>query len=394
MMLDLFVLGLRNIVHRRTRSWLTVLGILIGTAAVVALISVGQGLQRSVVAQVERIVGYNTLLITPRGGLAGRFQLDVDALRAVRGVQEVMPVRTETVYAEGPVGRGFLTLVGYTPVMETLVPQLEMAFQEGGGLARRDQVVLGVRTAEVLGAGPGDVMLVEDRAFEVAGVLVRQQARAGPVGLGGIPLNDGLLVQYEALRALFPGPNLVQYAIVQLMPGVDVVLVRSDVRRVLVETGTTGAFLTSFEDVTEGVRTILGGVQAFLAGIAGISILVGGVGVMNTMYTAVLERTREVGVAKAVGAKRRQILLLFLLESGLMGTVGGVLGLLVGLGLAWGAVWLAEHLFALEGLFVPVFNVPLVAGALIFSFVVGAVSGALPALRASRLHPVDALRRA
>ncbi len=393
MIRDLFLLGLHNILRRRTRSWLTVLGILIGTAAVVALISVGQGLQRSVVAQVERIVGYNTLLITPRGGLAGRFPLDVDALSGVRGVQEGMPVRTEMVYAEGPVGRGFLPLVGYTPAMEALVPQLEMGFEEGGGLVRRDQVVLGARTAQVLGAGPGDVVLVEDHAFQVAGVLVRQQARAGPAGLGGIPLNDGLLVQYEALRALFPGPNLVQYAIVQLMPGVDVVLVRSDVRRVLLETGTTGAFLTSFEDVTEGIGTILGGVQAFLAGIAGISILVGGVGVMNTMYTAVLERTREVGVAKAVGAKRRQILLLFLLESGLMGTVGGVLGLLVGLGLAWGAVWLTGHLFALEGLFVPVFNVPLIVGALIFSFVVGAVSGALPALRASRLHPVDALRR-
>ncbi len=393
MMLDLFLLGFRNILRRRTRSWLTVLGILIGTAAVVALISVGQGLQRSVVAQVERIVGYNTLLITSRGGLAGRFQLDIDALRAVRGVQAVMPVRTETVYAEGPVGRGFLPLVGYTPAMEALVPQLQMEFREGSGLVRRDQVVLGARTADVLGAEPGDVVLVEDRAFRVAGTLIRQQARAGPAGLGGIPLNDGLLVQYEALRELFPGPNLVQYAMVQLVPGVDVVLVRSDVRRVLLETGTTGAFLTSFEDVTEGIGTILGGVQAFLAGIAGISILVGGVGVMNTMYTAVLERTREVGVAKAVGAKRRQILLVFLFESGLMGAVGGVMGFLVGVGLGWGAVWLTGHLFALEGLFVPVFSPTLVLGALVFSFVVGAASGALPALRASRLHPVDALRR-
>lgn len=150
--------------------------------------------------------------------------------------------------------------------------------------------------------------------------------------------------------------------------------------------------MTSFADITEGISSILAGVQAFLAGIAGISLLVGGVGVMNTMYTAVLERTREVGVAKAVGAKRRHIMWMFLFESGLMGVVGGGLGLLAGFGLAWGAVGLAGRAFDFQGVFAPVFTVELVLGALLFSFVVGAASGVLPALRASRLPPADALR--
>ncbi|RLE27972.1 hypothetical protein DRJ54_07185, partial [Candidatus Acetothermia bacterium] len=138
--------------------------------------------------------------------------------------------------------------------------------------------------------------------------------------------------------------------------------------------------------------TVRWGVQAFLAGIAGSAIRGGGIGVMNTMYTAVLERTREIGVMKAVGARDSQVLLMFLYESGLMGLAGGILGLLVGLGVAMAAASLVSRIFQMEGGFSAVASPGLILGALAFSFAIGAISGLLPARRAAALPPVEALR--
>jgi len=390
---DLFVLAVRNVLHRRLRSWLTVIGILIGTAAVVALISIGQGLQRSITQEVERIMGFNTLLITPRGpGLQARIELDLAALREVPGVEAVVAVRTETAFVQGPTRSGFLSLPGYDPAMEEFVAELRLDLAAGEGLSQRGQVILGARTAELIGAKVGDVVTVEDRPFQVVGILTAQEEGRGGAAYGGIAVNDSLFVFYEDLKELFPGPDLAQYGFVRVAPGAEVSAVKAGVERVLARTGTTEAEVIGFEELTQRIRTVLGGVQAFLAGIAGISILVGGIGVMNTMYTAVLERTREIGVMKAVGAKDSHVLLLFLFESGLMGLVGGALGLLVGLGVAQTAAVVVRRLFQIEGGFSAAVSVGLVIGALLFSFGVGAISGLLPARRAALLPPVEALR--
>ncbi|MFH1823570.1 MAG: FtsX-like permease family protein, partial [archaeon] len=136
---------------------------------------------------------------------------------------------------------------------------------------------------------------------------------------------------------------------------------------------------------------IFGIVQAVFIGIAAISLVVGGIGIMNTMYTAVLERTREIGIMKAVGARNRNILTLFLIESGILGLVGGAIGVLIGIGLSTGVAFVAAQ--ALGTTFLrAVFPWYLIVGALAFSFGIGSLSGILPAIQASRLKPVDALR--
>ncbi len=390
---DLFWLAVRNVLHRRLRSWLTVIGILIGTAAVVALISIGQGLERSITQQVERIMGFNTLLITPEGGsFQARVELDLEALRAIPGVEAAVAVRTETAFVEGPARSGFLSLTGYDPAMEEFVGELHLELAAGEGPTELGQVVLGARAAQVLGAQVGDEITIEDRTFRVVGILAEQEEERGGMAYGGIPVNDSLYVLYPDLKELFPGPDLAQVAFVKVAQDADVGEVKLEVERVLARTGTTGAEVVGFEEITQRIRTVLGGVQAFLAGIAGISILVGGIGVMNTMYTAVLERTREIGVMKAVGARDSQVLLMFLYESGLMGLAGGILGLLVGLGVAMAAASLVSRIFQMEGGFSAVASPGLILGALAFSFAIGAISGLLPARRAAALPPVEALR--
>lgn len=390
---DLFRLALQNIGHRRLRSWLTVIGILIGTAAVVALISIGQGLERTITTQVERIVGYNTLLISPRGqGFGQRIRVDIAALRAIPEVRAAIAVRTETAYVEGPVGKGFLSVVGYDPAMDEFTGEMNLTLSAGQGIGGRGQALLGARTAQVLGAEVGTTIRVDDRTFQVVGILTQQERRQGGIMPTGVALNDAVIVAYEDQRLLFPGPELVQFSILKLRDRVQVDAVKAEVRQVLRDGGERNASVIDFEDLTQRIRTMLSGVQAFLAGIAGISILVGGIGVMNTMYTAVLERTREIGVMKAVGAKGRHVLLLYLFESGLMGLGGGTLGLITGLGAAWAATAIVSRLFQVQTPIAPAVSPGLIFGALLFSFAVGAASGVLPARRAAKLPPVEALR--
>ena len=147
---------------------------------------------------------------------------------------------------------------------------------------------------------------------------------------------------------------------------------------------TSEQLLTSFTNIFNIV-------QGVLVGIAAISLLVGGIGIMNTMYTSVLERTKEIGTMKAVGAKNSDILQIFLFESGLLGLVGGAIGVAMGVGLGKGVQYIATAALGTNLLQASI-TFPLIAGALAFSFIIGSLSGILPALQAARLKPADALR--
>jgi putative ABC transport system permease protein len=132
-------------------------------------------------------------------------------------------------------------------------------------------------------------------------------------------------------------------------------------------------------------------VQIFVYVIAGISIIVGGIGIANTMYTSVVERTKQIGIMKAIGAQRKTIFTLFLLESGFLGFIGGVVGILLGAGIAYGLAFLGSAALGSDLIRVSL-NWSIIFGALLFSFIVGTVAGLFPAMQASRLVPVEALR--
>jgi putative ABC transport system permease protein len=139
------------------------------------------------------------------------------------------------------------------------------------------------------------------------------------------------------------------------------------------------------------INTTLAVINLVVVAIAAISLLVGGIGITNTMYTAVLERTKEIGVMKAIGAKNRDVLILFLAESALLGVAGGLVGVAIGLGLAFLVSVLVTAAF--PGIsFGVTFSLPLIVGSLLFALLVGAISGVVPALQASRMRPVEALR--
>jgi putative ABC transport system permease protein len=207
--------------------------------------------------------------------------------------------------------------------------------------------------------------------------------------MGRRSVGDTISIPYETMDLLWEPADDVIMTLVRTEPGWDVDSVADRAETALKGQGSEIRAVT-FNDISQAIGSVMSIVSAFLAGIAGISLLVGGVGVMNTMFTSVLERTKEIGVMKAVGAKNSHVRSIFLIESGLMGLVGGVVGTLLGLGVSALASIFVSKLF---GLGVIIVASPAVIAATLFgSFALGALAGLWPAWRASRLPVVEALR--
>lgn len=396
MFFDYIRLAVRNILHRKKRSWLTMIGILIGITAVVALISIGQSLQRAIDKQFEEF-GHNIITITPgsaRGGFQGGFStrsisLDLETIKPVEGVETVGAMLFKHAYVKAGAQaqiEGFLPVLGLSPAMKDLLGGFEVESGRAFNSDDKFKAVLGSAIMEDLSVKLGDEISVEGKQFEVIGVL--KEAENSPM-----QTDDGILVPIETLRELFGEQGKVSFVLARAKDGLDVEEVADRIEEELERARDKDDFsVQTVEQFRELIENAIGIVQAFLAGIAGISLLVGAIGVMNTMYTAVLERTREIGIMKAVGARNGQIMILFLIESGFMGLVGGAIGIVIGFGISNGAVLLAKRFIEGADFLEASLSPGLIIGALLFSFLIGALSGLFPARNAAKLKPVEALR--
>jgi putative ABC transport system permease protein len=418
MLKDFLFLAGRSIMHRKLRSWLTVIGVFIGITAVVALISIGLGLDRTIKDQVAKVFGVDTFMLMREGafgpqrhtgGEIGEYALDLDYLRSIDGVKVAAAVRQRTGFVQGPAradgtsAQGFLPVMGLSPELTTEFESFlgSLAVEPGGRLfGEGDQLVtvLGNEMAGRLYAKVGDTILVAgdadkpELALAVVGILASAEGtdssqRGFTSGMG--PSGDTIYVPYDTMNLLWGPAEDVLITLVRTDPGRDVDEVAKRVEDALKARGSDVSAVT-YSDISNAIGTMTSTVSAFLAGIAGISLLVGGVGVMNTMFTSVLERTKEIGVMKAVGAKNGHVMTIFLIESGLMGFVGGIVGTLLGLGLSAVASSAIGRFFDIK--LVVVASPLLIVITLLGSFGLGAIAGLWPARRAAKLPPVDALR--
>lgn len=405
MVLDYLDLSWQSIRNRRLRSWLTILGIVIGVTAIVALISIGQGVQDSILREFE-MLGYNTITVFPgnfntrRGGFGNvsggsKKYLDPAVLRKMKAIEKQAEIRTETglVNSEALQGQAFLRVTG---ISQSVVEDFDGYFN-GFPLAEGELfsfegeekvVVLGKGVAKDLGASVGGTIQIEGGDFTVEGIFEGDEESDDGFNFYG-DLDSGLFVPFATMNELYGGGEKASLILAEAVEDVPVSRIADLIEDRYSEAGTAATTITT-EEISKRVDNALGTIQIALAGIAAISLLVGGIGVMNTMYTAVLERTREIGVMKAVGAKNSHVLNLFLIESGLLGLIGGIIGTLLGVGLSLVAGHFIDR--ALQVPFVPSFRPTLIIGAIAFSFLVGALSGALPARQAANLQPVEALR--
>jgi len=407
MVKDFFLLSARGIMHRKLRSWLTVIGVFIGITAVVALISIGLGLERTITQQVAKVFGYNSFLVVGRNAFQSRrgtseaVEVNLDVIKGVPGVTAVAAIRSETGFVRGPAAagkpvQGFLPVMGLSPELVTEFSSFlgDISFEPGGRFfspGETDAAILGNKVAAQLHAKLGATIEIEKHPFKVIGILAATGKGQGfNVGMSRSENADTIFVPFSQMDILFGPSNKVLVTLVKTAKGEDVDAVAERVKEALNAAGNTDVTTVTYSDINRQINTVMGSVSGFLAGIAGISLLVGGVGVMNTMYTAVLERTREIGVMKAIGARRGQILLIFLIESGLMGLVGGIVGVGLGLGLSAVASAVIKGYFDVQ--IAVVASPTLILGTLLFSFLLGAFAGWMPARRAAKLPVIDALR--
>ena len=402
MVLDFLKLSINNLRRRKLRSWLTMIGIFIGIAAVVSLISLGEGLQETINEQFEAL-GSDKIIIQPNlfgppGSVTSESLMltskDMDVIENVRGVEWVSGylVKQGQAMFKGESGIGFASGVEADD-LDKLQEMGNLNILEGRQFKEGEKFKVVVGYNHAFGdvwekkLSVGSTIEIEGYDFKVVGIM----------GKIGNPIDDWILyVPKDTLKEILNVEDEESQIVAKVSSGFDPLDVAEDIERKLrksrgeEEDQETFNVQTS-EQLMETFETIFGVVQAVLVGIAAISLLVGGVGIMNTMYTSVLERTKEIGTMKAIGAKNSQVLLLFLFESGLLGLVGGAIGVGLGIGIAKGAEIIAAQALGSD-LFKASMNPLIIVGALVFSFVVGSLSGILPARQASSLKPVDALR--
>jgi putative ABC transport system permease protein len=398
--------GFRSVSGQRMRSLLTALGILIGVAAVILTVGIGLGARQSITGRITAL-GTNLITVTPgsttgaggvRTGLGAASTLTVADARALDD-QSVAP----DVIAVAPVVQRSASIVagsqnwtapatGSTPgwlVANNRTMTSGSFFTDTDVAAHTHVAVLGATTAQKLFPNQdpiGRVIAIQRLPFKVIGVLnlVGGQGFSNPDDQAVVPLTT-------AQSELISGGSLTTVQRILLSaPTRDAIgAAYQEVNALLLQTHHVSASsadfsITTQETILSTVDSVTGALTLLLAGVAGISLLVGGIGVMNIMLVSVTERVAEIGLRKAVGATRNDILRQFLIEAASLGAAGGVLG--VGLGLV--STVLLNHFTSLLTVFAPAAAI----AALLIAAGIGLVFGVFPAVRAARLTPIDALR--
>ncbi len=391
-MKELVELPLRNLSRRPERSFITLLGVIIGVTAIVSLTAMGEGLKVGIMEQFQRI-GPDVLVITP--GSVSAFSSfsscvltddDAERVEGVRGVEEV----AGTCYRSGMFCRGndctvaLVTLSSNMGIFEESgLPLAEGRNPERG---ERNKIAVGSSFGEDLFGrklGAGDRIKLEGDAVEIVGVYERT----------GDPQDDRVAVMdLKGGREFFGTDDETLGNIVATVSGsYEPEEVAERVEKELERNRNEEFSVQTSTELLEIFDSILGGVSWVFLGIASISIVVGGVGITNTMYMSIMERTQEIGLMKAIGATNRRVEELIVVESGLLGLLGGFAGVLIGWVVAVLATDIARARLGSD-LFIARISPELVLFALAFSFCIGVASGWLPAREAAGLEPVEALR--
>ncbi|MBI2629123.1 ABC transporter permease [Candidatus Pacearchaeota archaeon] len=401
MITDYFDIAWKNLRKRKLRSWLTIVGIVISVATIFTLISLSIGLQNAVKEQFETLGG-DKFFIQPKGQLgppqAGSLvrltTKDVDVIDKVNGVKRTTYFTIGNAQIEFEKEKRFFSVLGIPAEgMKLYTETGSINIEEGRNLKNGDtgKIVIGnhYKTRNIFQkpVKAGDKFIINDEDFEVAGIFE---------SIGNPEDDRNIIMVDEDFKELFNSGDRVDAVMVQVNEGADVKAVADAVEKKLrkfrnVDEKNQDFTILTPEEILAIFGTVLGIITVFLGAIAAISLLVGAIGITNTMYTSVLERTKEIGIMKAVGAKNKDILFIFLIESGLIGLVGGVIGVVFGYSISKTIELIATQSLG-TNLLQAAAPLYLIAGCLAFAFLIGSVSGTWPAWRASKIKVVDAIR--
>ncbi|PIZ50490.1 hypothetical protein COY27_06880 [Candidatus Woesearchaeota archaeon CG_4_10_14_0_2_um_filter_33_13] len=406
MLKDYFKLAYGNAKHRKLRSWLTMLGIFIGIAAVVSLISLSQGMQNAIGEQFVKL-GSDKLIVQAAGSGFGPPGTDVveplttddwKAINKINGVEISVGrlIRSAKLEFKSEVLYSYIASMPDSAdnrLRDLVMEVNDYQIEEGRLLKNGDKykVMIGSDFNVDVFDKPVELrskIKIQDQQFEVVGILKKS----------GNPFQDGTIVVPEsALKEVLGIGEEYDMIGVKVTSEEELPMIEERVNKELrrrrdVDKGKEDFTVQTPGKVIETLTTILVIVQGILVGIAGISLFVGGIGIMNTMYTAVIQRTKEIGIMKAIGARRESILLLFLIESGMLGFFGGVIGVTLGFVIGKFVEYVGYQIYG-SYLIRADFSFMLIFSMLMFGFLIGAMSGWFPAKQAAKLNPVEALRK-
>lgn len=398
MILEAFRLAIREISRNLMRSGLTTLGIVIGVAAVIAMVTLGGGAQEKVTGDIANL-GKNLLVVAPGSGQNGprsaapAFKMsDADAIRRnVTGVEAVAPFASSSVIAVYG-NENWKTQINGVNNDFFFVRSWDLAsgrqFDEGEERSGRMVCVIGESVRKELFGGQ-DPLGAKIRLSKGTCTVIGLLAPKGQSSFGQ-DQDNAILVPLAAFQRRVSGNTDVSILFVSARDGVDTTRVKEAVEALMrqrrhVPANQPDDFeVNDLKEIAKIVETTTGILTALLGAIAAISLIVGGIGIMNIMLVSVTERTREIGIRLAIGALEREVLTQFLVEAATLSFLGGFLGIILGLGIS---------ALASPVLTIPfVLNVPIVLVAFLFSGAVGLVFGFFPARRAARLDPIEALR--
>jgi len=404
--------GTRGIRQRKLRAALTILGIMIGTAAVIALVSQTQGISASINDQINQL-GPNTILVTPASTTVIFTQIDVSRFSQIPGVSLVIPIIQSNVRVHGAQGVKAFSLVGVDPAQfGELVNNYKI---DQGRLFQSlsySEVTVGAyvyqpqdMTTPFLNIGQSvtiefGLVKTSTKIISVAGLLQ-------PYGMTLISVDSSLFMSLQGVSSMLGRSSFTSI----YLKTVDANSVDAVISNIKAYYG-TNVNIISLKAITQTVSSITGLLGVLLGAIAGISLFVAAIGIANIMFVSVVERTREIGILKALGFKSRNVLAIFLSEAAMLGMIGGILGILLGSGLSYLIPVLISSGFGsfsstggggVSGGFggssefgsfsySPVIGPEIVLLVFLFAIGVSLAAGYYPARRASKMDPVVALR--
>ena len=401
MLFSVFMLALRSVQRNMLRSFLTILGIVIGVSAVITMVTLGNGATQSIEEKISSL-GTNVLLVSPGqrigggggGGVPQFIEADAEAIALqIGGVDGVAPQGRTGATVVGN-GRNWATSVSGSTNAWFKIGNWELA---SGRLFEADEQLSGAAVCvigetvrrELFGGtagetGLGQQLRIKQFSCDVIGIL----ASKGQGGMGD--QDDAVLVPLHTLQRRVTGSRRVNLLLVAMVQGADSTPLKASLRqllrerRKLADSDDDNFNIFDTQQLADTLSSTMGILTKLLGAVAAVSLLVGGIGIMNIMLVSVTERTREIGLRLAVGALEGEVLLQFLIEAIVLSALGGIVGIVVATAASYGG----SILMALPYVFDPTINLV----ALVFSAAIGMLFGYFPARRAAQMDPIEALR--
>jgi len=391
--------SLRNLKQRKARSFLTIFSIFAGITTIFIFISFGYGLF-NYVEEITTSSSVDKIIIQPKGfvgpGSDSALALtddDVDAVKKASGVFDAIGISFRSAEITFKDEKEFQLIIGYDPKKPMLMELYDLGVEKGRNLRPGDtrQVVLGYNYQV-----PGKIF---SKAIEVNQKIEINGRELKVVGfyesVGSAPDDAQIYISSDYMEELYPDEEISYYWVMARVDIEKMDIAIENVEKNLrkergLEKGKEDFFVQSYEDMMDSYMSVLNIIIGFVILIALISVVVSAVNTANTMITSVLERYKEIGVLKAIGARNTEVFGIFLFESSFLGFVAGVIGVLLGWGLSYlGGVILANLGW---GFLQPYFSIELFVACVLFAVATGAISGVIPAIKASKTNTVDALR--